>query len=145
MKIDDIQDKIIEEISSLNDWMDKYEYLIDLGRNFNPQDKELKTDENALTGCQSQVWIRAEFKNDRIFFFADSDSLIVKGILALLLRVLNNQPPKAIIKSELYFVDRIGLSTNLSPSRANGLTSIIKQLKWYAIQFDSASSIKDSP
>lgn len=132
MKIDHIQDEIIEEMSRLDDWMDKYEYLIDLGRNFDSKAEELKTEENALTGCQSKVWISAELKNNGISFSADSDSLITKGILALLLRVLNNQPPRDVAHSDLYFIDRVGLSTNLSPSRANGLASIVKQLKFYA-------------
>ena len=131
MKIDEIQDKIIDEMSMLDDWMDKYEYLIDLGRSFNPPDEQLKNEENALPGCQSNVWISAELKDNKVFFSADSDSVIIRGILALLLRVLNNQPAKDVIDSDLYFIDRIGLSTNLSPSRANGLASIVKQLKLF--------------
>lgn len=137
MKIDDIQDEIIEEMSGLDDWMAKYEYLINLGRSLKPADNRFKTEENALTGCQSRVWISAELKATKISFQADSDSMIIRGMLALLLRVLNNQPPKEVTNSNLYFIDRIGLSTNLSPSRANGLASIVKQLKYYAAKFDA--------
>lgn len=137
MKIDRIQNEIIEEMSALDDWMDKYEYLIKLGRNFDPQDEKFKTEENALKGCQSKVWISAELQDNKISFSADSDSLIIKGILALLLRVLNNQPLKDVAHSDLYFIDRIGLSTNLSPSRANGLASIVQHLKFYATKFDT--------
>ncbi len=137
MKIDGIQNQVIEEMSRLNDWMDKYEYLINLGRSFNPAAKKIRTEENALKGCQSKVWIRAELKDHKVFFSADSDSLIVKGLLALLLRVLNNQTPKDIVHSNLYFIERVGLSTNLSPSRANGLASIVKQLKSCAAKIDT--------
>ncbi len=134
--IDHIQNEIIEEMSALDDWMDKYEYLIQLGRNFDPQDEDIKTDKNALKGCQSQVWISAELKNNKIHYSADSDSLITKGILALLLRVLNDQPPKEVKNSDLYFIERVGLSTNLSPSRANGLAFMVKQLKFHAAKYD---------
>ncbi len=137
MKIDDIQNKIIEEMSKLDDWMDKYEYLIELGRSFNPLDEKFKTEENALAGCQSNVWITAKLKDNKVFFSADSDSLITKGMLALLLRVLNKQPPQDIAQADLYFMERVGLSTNLSPSRAHGLALIVKQLKLHASKFVS--------
>jgi len=142
MRINEIQDEIIEEMDALDDWMDKYEYLIDLGRNFTSPKENIKTEDHALKGCQSEVWIRAEMKDDRIFFTADSDSLITRGMLALLLRVLNGQPPKDVADSDLYFIDKIGLSTNLSPSRANGLASIIKQIKSYASQLNADNSEK---
>jgi len=136
-KIDDIQEKIIDEMSALDDWMDKYEYLIQLGADLDPMDKKYKTEQNALKGCQSDVWIAAELEHNRILFSADSDSLITRGILALLLRVLNHQPPKDIVRSDLYFIHRVGLSTNLSPSRANGLASMAKQMKFIAAKFDA--------
>ncbi|MFW6124319.1 MAG: SufE family protein [Acidobacteriota bacterium] len=135
MKINDIQNEIIKEMSELDDWMDKYEYLINLGRSFNPPVKKIRNDDNALMGCQSKVWISAELKDQRVFFFADSDSLIIRGLLALLMRVLNNQHPKDIVSSNLYFIEQTGLSTNLSPSRANGLASIVKHLKLCAAKF----------
>lgn len=137
MKIDEIQEKIIEEMSLLNDWMDKYKYLIELGKSLRPMDEKFKTDENALPGCQSNVWIKAEINDNKIIFSADSDSLITKGLLALLLRVLNNRPPKEVVQAELYFIEEVGLSTNLSPSRANGLALVVKQLKSEAAQFIS--------
>lgn len=137
MKIDEIQEKIIEEMSLLNDWMDKYKYLIELGKSLRSMDEKFKTDENALPGCQSNVWIKAEINDNKIIFSADSDSLITKGLLALLLRVLNNRPPKEVVQAELYFIEEVGLSTNLSPSRANGLALVVKQLKSEAAQFIS--------
>ena len=128
-KINKIQDKIIEEFSKLNDWFDKYEYLIDLGKSLEPLDEKLKSEENSISGCQSKVWFKAEIRDERIHYLADSDSLITKGMISLLLRVLNNQYPEDIINSDLYFIDKIGLNSNLSPSRANGLMSIVKQIK----------------
>lgn len=128
-KINKIQDKIIEEFSKLNDWFDKYEYLIDLGNSLEPLDEKLKSEENSISGCQSQVWIKAEIKDERIHYLADSDSLITKGMISLLLRVLNNQFPEDIVNADLYFIDKIGLNSNLSPSRVNGLMSIVKQIK----------------
>jgi len=128
-KINKIQDKIIEEFSKLNDWFDKYEYLIDLGKSLEPADEKLKSEENSISGCQSQVWIKAEMRDERIHYLADSDSLIIKGMISLLLRVLNNQYPEDIINSDLYFIDKIGLNSNLSPARVNGLMSIVKQIK----------------
>lgn len=136
MKIDHIQNEIIQEMSGLREWMDKYEYLINLGRSFDRPDEKFRTEHNAMSGCQSEVWISAELKHNKVSFSADSDSLIVRGMLALLLRVLNNQPPRDIVHSNLYFIDRTGLSTHLSPSRATGLASIVKQLKLYAAKFD---------
>ena len=128
-KINKIQDKIIEEFSKLNDWFDKYEYLIDLGKSLEPLDEKLKSEENSISGCQSKVWLKAEIRNERIHYLADSDSLITKGMISLLLRVLNNQFPEDIVNADLYFIDKIGLNSNLSPARANGLISIVKQIK----------------
>ena len=131
-KIDDIQDEIIDEFSKLSDWFDKYKYLIKLGKTLEPIDEKIKTEENMISGCQSSVWLKSETKKERIHYFADSDSLITKGMISLLLRVLNNQHPEDIVNADLYYIDKIGLSSNLSPSRANGLMSIVKQLKSYA-------------
>jgi cysteine desulfuration protein SufE len=128
-KINKIQDEIIEEFSTLNDWFDKYEYLINRGKSLEPLDEELKFEENSISGCQSQVWIKAEMRDERIHYLADSDSLIIKGMISLLLRVLNNQFPEDIVNSDLYFIDKIGLNSNLSPARVNGLMSIVKQIK----------------
>lgn len=125
---------IIEEFTKLDDWFDKYEYLISLGKKLEPLDEKLKNEENSISGCQSNVWIKAEIQDKKVNYLADSDSLIVKGMISLLLRVLNNQHPKDIVNTDLYFIDKIGLSSNLSPSRANGLMSIIKQIKSYAKQ-----------
>lgn len=128
-KINKIQDEIIDEFSTLNDWFDKYEYLINRGKSLEPLDEKLKSEENSISGCQSQVWIKAEMRDERIHYLADSDSLITKGMISLLLRVLNNQFPEDIVNSDLYFIDKIGLNSNLSPARANGLMSIVKQIK----------------
>ncbi len=128
-KINKSQDEIIEEFSKLNDWFDKYEYLINLGKSLEPLDEKLKSEENSISGCQSQVWIKAEMRDERIHYLADSDSLITKGMISLLLRVLNNQYPEDIINSDLYFIDKIGLNSNLSPARVNGLMSIVKQIR----------------
>ncbi|MCG6912402.1 SufE family protein [bacterium BMS3Abin03] len=132
MTINESQDQIIEELLPLNDWFEKYEYLISLGKALKPLDEEFKTEDNLIKGCQSKVWLRAEKKDNKIYLAADSDTLITKGIIALLLRVLNNQSPEDIINCNLYFVEKIGLSTNLSPARANGVVSIIKQIVYYA-------------
>ena len=132
MTINENQDKIIEELLPLNDWFEKYEYLVSLGKALKPLDEEFKTEDNLIKGCQSKVWLRAEKKDNKIYLAADSDTLITKGIIALLLRVLNNQSPEDIINCNLYFVEKIGLSTNLSPARVNGVVSIIKQIVYYA-------------
>ena len=129
MTISEAQDTIIEEFARLPDWFAKYEYIIDLGKKHNPPDDGLKDDRHALRGCQSQVWITAEVADNRISFQADSDSIIIKGILVLLLRALNNQPPAEVAAADLYFLKEIGVSTNLSPARANGLAAIVKQLR----------------
>ena len=128
-KINKIQDEIIEEFSNLDDWLDKYEHLIGLGKSLNPSDEKLKLEENLLNGCQSNVWIKAENQNDIIHYTADSDSLITKGIISLILRVLNEQNVQDIVDTDLYFLDKIGLKSNLSPTRANGLVTIIKKIK----------------
>ena len=128
-KINTIQDMIIKEFSELHDWFDKYEHLVTLGKSLEPIDEKLKSEENSISGCQSNVWLKAEMRDDRIQYLVDSDSLITKGMISLLLRVLNNQFPEDIVNADLYFIDKIGLNSNLSPSRANGLMSIVKQIK----------------
>ena len=132
MTINECQDKIIEELTPLNDWFEKYEYVIKLGKTLGPLNEEFKIEENLISGCQSKVWMTAEMKDKKIYLAADSDTLITKGIIALLFRVLNNQTPEDILNSQLYFIDKIGLSSNLSPARANGLVSIVKRILFYA-------------
>lgn len=132
MTINEIQDKIIEEFSDLNDGFDKYQYIVNLGRSLEPLNKEYKTEEYLISGCQSNVWLKAEILENKIYFSADSDSLIIKGIISLLLRVVNNQSPVDILNKELYFIDRTGLRSKLSPARGNGLFSMISQIKTFA-------------
>ncbi len=129
MTINELQNVIIEDFLPIEDWFDKYEYLIDLGKKLKPIDPRLKTEKYQVHGCQSQVWIHSERKADCILLSADSDSLITRGILSLLLRVLNMQPPQDIVGSDLYFIKEIGLSTNLSPSRANGLALMVQKIQ----------------
>lgn len=129
MTIDETQQTIIEEFAPLADWFDKYEHLIGLGRGHELLDAGFRTDEYALSGCQSQVWIRPEMIDGKLHFRADSDSVIIKGILALLLRVLSGRAPAEIAEAELFFLKEIGLSTNLSPSRANGVATIVRHMK----------------
>jgi cysteine desulfuration protein SufE len=131
-EINEIQDKIIEEFSKLNDWYDKYEYLIDLGKSLKLIDEEFKIEKNLISGCQTNAWLIADIRDEKVHYLADSDSIITKGLIFLLLRVLNDQYPEDIVNIDLYFIDEIGLSSNLSPSRANGLKSLEKQIKSYA-------------
>lgn len=135
MTINEIQDEIIDEFEGLTDWMDRYAYIIELGNTLPPLDEKLKTPENLIEGCQSRVWIAAALNDGKIDFQADSDALIVKGIVALLLRVLSGQTPDDILGADLYFIDRIGLSEHLSPTRSNGLVSMVKQMRNYARAF----------
>ncbi|MFZ0453032.1 MAG: SufE family protein [Ignavibacteriaceae bacterium] len=132
MSINEIQDKIIEEFSSLEDGFEKYMHIVDLGKSLKPINKEYKTEEYLISGCQSEVWLRGEMKENKIYFSADSNASITKGIIALLLRVLNEQSPEDIINNKLYFIDRIGLSSNLSPARGNGLYSVLESIKSFA-------------
>ncbi|TVR77814.1 MAG: SufE family protein [Chitinophagaceae bacterium] len=131
--IDSIQNEITEEFSALEDPMDRYEYIIDLGKDLLPMSDQFKTEQNIVKGCQSTVWMRSFTKDGRIFFQADSDTLIIKGIIALLIRILSNQKPEDIIHAELFFIDKIKLRAHLSPQRSNGLNAIISQVKEYAI------------
>lgn len=137
MSIQEIQNQIIEEFESYDDWMDKYNLLIDLSKDVPALDPRFKTDQFVIKGCQSRVWLHAELVEGRILFKADSDAIIVKGIVALLLRVFSNQSPQDISSADLYFINRIGLSENLSPTRSNGLLAMVKQMKLYAIAFQS--------
>jgi cysteine desulfuration protein SufE len=133
--IQEVEDEIIEEFSLFNDWMEKYEYIIELGKNLNPLKEEEKTEENRVTGCQSQVWIVSEFRDGRVFFRADSDAIITKGLVALILRVLSNRTPEEILNADLSFIDKIGMKEHLSPTRANGLVSMIKHIKTEATKY----------
>ena len=137
MTINELQDEVIEEFSEFTDWMDKYQMLIDLGNELEPLDEQYKTESNLIDGCQSRVWLQCDEKDGRLIFTADSDALIVKGIIALLIRVVSNHTPKEIIDADLYFIDRIGLREHLSPTRANGLLAMTKQMKMYAVMYQS--------
>lgn len=141
--INDIQHEIVEEFEVYNDWMDKYNYLIELSRDLPMIDTKLKIKENLITGCQSKVWLNAEHKNGLIYFTADSDAIITKGIIALLIRVLSGRDPEEIMKSELWFIDKIGLRQNLSPTRSNGLLSMLKQMKLYALAYHTKKVTSD--
>lgn len=135
MIIKEIQEEIIDEFSMFDDWMERYEYIIEIGKTLPLIDPQYKTNDNLIKGCQSKVWLHANSENETIIFTADSDAILTKGIIALLLRVYSNQTPKNILDSEPFFIDEIGLKEHLSPTRANGLVSMIKQLKLYALAF----------
>jgi len=140
VSIKDLQNDIVEEFSMFDDWMQRYEYMIELGRSLPLIDDQYKTDENLIKGCQSKVWVHAELKDDKVVFTADSDAIITKGIIAILIRVFSDQHPKDIIEADMGFIDEIGLKEHLSPTRANGLVSMIKQLKMYAIAYQTQLS-----
>lgn len=133
--IDEIQDEIIEEFSVFDDWMDKYALLIDLGNALPPLDEKYKTSENLIEGCQSRVWLQADYREGSVYFEAESDAIIVKGIVSLLVRVLSGHTPDEILNAHLYFIDRIGLNEHLSPTRSNGLVAMVKQMRMYALAF----------
>lgn len=136
MTINEIQDELIEETADLTDWMDRYAYIIELGEALEPMPEKEKTPDNIIEGCQSRVWIAAELdKEGKVVFHADSDALIVKGIVAMLLRVLNGHTPKEILDADLYFIERMGLKEHLSPTRSNGLVAMVKQMRMYALAF----------
>jgi cysteine desulfuration protein SufE len=137
MTINDIQDQIIEEFTMFDDWMDRYQQLIDLGNDLTPIDENKRTEQHLIKGCQSRVWVDAELVDGRLHFVADSDAIITKGIVALLVRVLNERTPKEVIDADLYFIDKIGLKENLSPTRSNGLIAMIKQMKLYALAYQA--------
>ncbi len=138
MTIARAQDEIIEEMSRLEDWMDKYEYLVQLGRGMDTGEEDIKTDEYALTGCQSRVWIKGEMADGRLLLTADSDAMITRGIIALVLRVLNNQPPPDILDADLYFLDETGLRDHLSPTRSNGLNAMVSKIREYAEKYSKS-------
>jgi cysteine desulfuration protein SufE len=137
MTIQEIQEEIIDEFSMFDDWMQRYEYIIDLGKNLPLIQEECKTDDNLIKGCQSKVWLKGEQKDDKIIFTADSDAILTKGIIAILIRVFSNQNAFDILAADTGFIDKIGLKEHLSPTRANGLVSMIKNIKMYALAFDA--------
>lgn len=137
MSINEIQDEIIEEFSSFNDWMDRYSLLIDMGNSLTPFPKTDRTEQNLIDGCQSKVWFTAEMQNGKVVYRGDSDALLVKGIVALLIRVLSDHTPEEILQSDLYFIEQINLKEHLSPTRSNGLVAMLRQMKLYALTFKS--------
>ena len=137
MSINEIQDEIIEEFTELDDWMDRYQLLIDLGNEQPPLDDQYKTESNLIDGCQSRVWLQADYRDGLLYFSAESDALIVKGIIALLIRVLSGHTPDEILDADLYFIEQIGLREHLSPTRSNGLLAMMKQMRLYALAFKS--------
>lgn len=136
MTINEIQDEIIEEFAEFTEWMDKYQMLIDLGNDLDGLDAEYKNEQNLIDGCQSRVWLQCDIKDGKLVFTADSDALITKGIIALLIRVVSGHTPKEILNTDLYFIERIGLHQHLSPTRSNGLLSMVKKIKAYALAFN---------
>ena len=143
MTINEKQDEIIAEMSELDDWMDRYAYIIDLGNSLPPIAEEYKTPQNLIEGCQSRVWLHADMNGDgRVEFTADSDAIIVKGRISMLIEVLSGHAPMEILYADLYFIDRIGLSEHLSPTRSNGLLAMVKQIKMYALAYEEIASRK---
>lgn len=140
MTIDEAQEQIVDEFSIFSDWMDKYNYLIELADDLPEIDEKHRTEQYLIEGCQSRVWVDAELREGKIYYSADSDAIITKGIIALLIRVMNGREPQEILDSDLYFIDRVGLSENLSPTRANGLVAMIKQMKLFALAYATKNS-----
>lgn len=137
MTIKEIQEEIVDEFSMFDDWMQRYEYMIELGKSLPIIDDQYKVEENTIKGCQSKVWLHADIENGNIVYTADSDAIITKGIISVLIRVFTNQKPEAIIAADTDFIDEIGLKEHLSPTRANGLVSMLKQIKMYAIAYQA--------
>ena len=137
MHIEEIQEEIVEEFAMFDDWMQRYEYMIELGKSLPKIDDKYKTDDHLIKGCQSKVWVHADLENEKVVFSADSEAIITKGIIAILIRTFNNQKPADILKAKTDFIDEIGLKEHLSPTRANGLVSMIKQLKMYALAYET--------
>lgn len=135
MTINELQDNVIEEFSTFDDWMDKYALLIDLGNSLAPLDEKYKTESNLIEGCQSRVWLQADYVDGKIHFKGESDAVIVKGIVSLLINVLTGHTPQEILDADLYFIEKIGLKEHLSPTRSNGLVSMVKQMRMYALAF----------
>lgn len=141
--INELQDEIIEQFSDFEDWMDRYQLLIDLGSEQQPLDEKYKTDQNLIDGCQSRVWLQADLENGQVIFQAESDALIVKGLVSLLVQVLSGHTPQEILDSDLYFIERIGLQEHLSPTRSNGLLAMVKQMRMYALAFKTRQEVSD--
>ncbi len=137
MTINEAQDEVIEEFADFTDWMDKYQMLIDLGNDLEVLDEKYKTESNLIDGCQSRVWVQCDYEEGKLVFTADSDALIVKGIIALLIQVLSGHTPKEILDTDLYFIEQIGLREHLSPTRSNGLLAMVKQIKAYALAYQA--------
>ena len=137
MSINELQDEVIEQFADFDDWMDRYQLLIDLGNDLEPLGEQYKTEQNLIDGCQSRVWLQCDERDGRLWFAAESDALIVKGIVALLIRVLSGHTPQEILDADLYFIDRIGLKEHLSPTRSNGLLAMVKQMRMYALAFST--------
>ena len=142
MTIEEAQQEVIEEFSDYDDWMDRYQLLIDLGSEQEPLPEQYKTVSNLIDGCQSRVWLQADYVDGKIVFTAESDALIVKGIIALLIRVLSGHTPQEILSADLYFIDKIGLKDHLSPTRSNGLLAMVKQIRMYALAYKVKSEEK---
>lgn len=140
--INALQDEVVEEFSDFDDWMDKYQMLIDLGNDLETLDDKYKTEQNLIDGCQSRVWVQCDYADGKLVFTADSDALIVKGIIALLIQVLSGHTPKEILDADLYFIDKIGLRDHLSPTRSNGLLAMVKQIKAYALAYEAKENEK---
>lgn len=145
MTINEQQDEVIEEFEGFSDWMDKYQMLIDLGNDLEPLDAKYKTEQNLIDGCQSRVWLQADYVDGQIVFTADSDALITKGIIALLIQVLSGHTPSEIANADLYFIDRIGLKEHLSPTRSNGLLSMVKQIRMYSLAYEAKEAGGNKP
>ncbi|MBD5234964.1 MAG: SufE family protein [Barnesiella sp.] len=135
MTINDKQDELIAEFADIEDWMDRYAYIIDMGNALPPIDEKYKTPDHLIEGCQSRVWLNAEYRDGKVYYTADSDAIIVKGIISMLVDVLSGHTPQEILDSDLHFIDAIGLSTHLSPTRSNGLLAMVKQMRLYALAF----------
>ena len=144
MTINETQNEIIEEFSDLDDWLDRYAMIIDLGNSLPPIDPALKTPDHLIEGCQSRVWLNAEERDGHVYFTADSDAIIVKGIISLLIKVLNGHTPQETLDADLYFIDRIGLAENLSPTRSNGLVAMVKQMRLYALAFRTRDQLNNN-
>jgi len=140
MTLDEIQEEIIAEFEQFGDWMEKYNYLIEISKDLEPLDVKFKTPDNVIHGCQSRVWLVADVQDGKLVFKADSDAIITKGIIALLIKVLSGQTPEVVMNADLYFIDQIGLRQNLSPTRSNGLLSMVKQMKMYALAYHTKMS-----
>ena len=140
MSINELQDNVIEEFSAFDDWMDKYALLIDLGNSLPALDERYKTESNLIEGCQSRVWLQADYVDGKIHFQGESDAVIVKGIVSLLIQVLNDHTPQEILDADLYFIERIGLKDHLSPTRSNGLLAMVKQIRMYALAYEAKAN-----